>query len=68
MVLLDLMLSDAAILPRPPRVDQSTERHSRAGMNDRSRDSGKKRRASAAIKKAPLTSRGLFPVLKPVPD
>jgi len=64
MVLLDLMLSDAAILLRPPRVDQSTEWHSRPGMNDRSREFSE----SVAIKKAPLTSRGLFPVLKPVPD
>jgi hypothetical protein len=64
MVLLGLLLSDAAILPRPPQIDQSTERHSRLVMNDRSRESGE----SAAIKKAPLTSRGLFPVLKPVPE
>jgi hypothetical protein len=47
MVLLDLMLSDAAILPRSPRVDQSTERHSCPGMNDRSREFCE----SAAIKK-----------------
>jgi hypothetical protein len=56
MVLLNLMLLDDAILPRPPRADQSTERHSRAGIDDRPRES----RESAAIKKAPLTSRGLF--------
>jgi hypothetical protein len=41
MVLPDLLLSDAAILPRSPRVDQSTERHSRAGIDDRLRGPAK---------------------------
>jgi hypothetical protein len=56
MVLLDLMLSDAAILPRPPRVDQSTEQHSRASMNDRSRKIRRKRRN----KKSPANFAGPF--------
>jgi len=66
MVLLDLMLPDAAILPRPPRDDQSAERHRHAGMKDSFPPIHSAQ--SAAIKKAPLTSRGLFSVLKPVPD
>jgi len=33
-VLPDVLRSDAAILPRPLRVDQSAERHSRVGIDD----------------------------------
>jgi hypothetical protein len=66
MVLLNLLLLDDAILPRPPRADQSTERHRRAGMSEAFTPI--RLAKSAGIKKAPLTSRGLFSVLKPVPD
>jgi hypothetical protein len=63
-MLLDVFV--AAILPRQPRADQSIERHRTDGMSGAFTPI---RPAKAGgIKKAPLTSRGLLPVLKPVPD
>jgi hypothetical protein len=61
-VLPDVLRSDAAILPRPPRVDQSAERHSRVGIDDHSALRRKRRN-----EKGPANFAGPFPVLKPVP-
>ncbi|MFP3613567.1 hypothetical protein SB778_26040 [Paraburkholderia sp. SIMBA_050] len=65
MVLPDLMLPHASILPRSPRDDQSAERHRHAGMKDSFPPMPAAE--NTANKKSPANFAGPFPVLKPVP-